>query len=156
MIRQNLRADSPNAAMFLTPAGDTLFQKRATRQARTTSQTMPNITAPYWVKLVRTGNQFAGYVSRLGRQWTLIGQTTLDMPNSVYVGLAVTARKRTRLNTAIFDKVRVAATAAQLPILATSYLKTVPSPFSANPQGRVYSPLFATALLSQDPQSHLH
>ncbi|HEX2972663.1 MAG TPA: metallophosphoesterase [Tepidisphaeraceae bacterium] len=156
MIRQNLRADSPNAAMLLTPAGDALFQKRATRQARTTARSIPDITAPYWVKLVRTGNQFAGYVSQLGKRWTLVGQATLDMSDNVYVGLAVTARKRTRLNTAVFDKVRIAAAPAPLPILATSSRKAFPSPLRASPQSPVYAPLFATALLSQDSKSPLH
>src|SRR5258708_4959064 len=43
---------------------------------------------PYWVKLVRTGTDFVGYISPDGVSWTPVGGTVpISMSQSIYVGL---------------------------------------------------------------------
>ncbi|MDQ0114876.1 Ig-like domain-containing protein [Paenibacillus harenae] len=43
----------------------------------------------YWLKLVRKGDTFYAYGSADGKEWTLIGEKTVAMKGSVYVGFAV-------------------------------------------------------------------
>jgi hypothetical protein len=43
----------------------------------------------YWLKLIRKGNTFYAYGSIDGKEWTPIGEKTVAMKGSVYVGFAV-------------------------------------------------------------------
>ena len=62
-------------------------------------------SAPYWVRLVRSGNTFTGYSSADGVTWTQVGSINLTMASSATAGLAVTAHNNSVLNTATFDSV---------------------------------------------------
>ena len=61
------------------------------------------ITAPYWVKIIRSGNLFSGYILPNGTAWTKVGEQT--MSTSVYIGLAVTSHDDGELCTATFQNV---------------------------------------------------
>ncbi|MDB6018174.1 MAG: hypothetical protein JWR19_2663, partial [Pedosphaera sp.] len=63
------------------------------------------LVAPYWVRVVRSGNTFTGYLSPDGVTWTQQGTTTLTMASSVYIGLCVTSRNNPVTCTATFDSV---------------------------------------------------
>jgi hypothetical protein len=65
------------------------------------------LSAPYWVKLVRSTNVFTGYYSADGANWTEQGSVTNVIPSSVYVGLALTSHNSSSLGTATFDNVTV-------------------------------------------------
>lgn len=60
-------------------------------------------TMPRWFKLTRAGNTFTGYISADGAAWTTVGSSTVAMPSTIYVGLAVCSRNPGALNTSIFD-----------------------------------------------------
>ena len=63
------------------------------------------LTAPYWVKVVRTGNNIAGYSSSNGLNWTPLGSVTISMGANVYLGLGVTSHSDGVSCTATFDHV---------------------------------------------------
>ncbi len=46
-----------------------------------------------WLKLMRKGDTFTGYVSEDNLNWTEVGSITVDLPDTVYVGFAVDANK---------------------------------------------------------------
>ena len=56
---------------------------------------------------MRSGDTFTGYTSTDGADWLEVGSVLIPMPAEVYVGLAVTSRTNTALNTAVFDRVHV-------------------------------------------------
>ncbi|MBU5593781.1 hypothetical protein KQI76_01240 [Amphibacillus sp. MSJ-3] len=64
---------------------------------------------PYWLKLVRDGNEVTGYASPDGETWTKVGEKTIDFDENVYVGFAVDAAKNTNeidnYNTAVFSDI---------------------------------------------------
>ncbi len=62
------------------------------------------VTSPYWVRAVRTGNTFAGYISPDGINWAQVGTTqTIGMAtNGYYIGLPVSSRNTNFLCTATF------------------------------------------------------
>ena len=65
-------------------------------------------SAPYWVRITRSGNNFTAYRSANGVNWAQIGSTTaITMNNTVYVGLAVTSHSSGNLNTSVFSNVSV-------------------------------------------------
>jgi hypothetical protein len=104
MIRETLSPGSTHALMAVCPAG-TDFQSRQTTGAAIHNYTLGTPTAPYWVKLVRTGNTFNGYQSSDGVNWVLVGSDTITMVSKVYMGLAVTSHSNLVLNTSTFSNV---------------------------------------------------
>jgi hypothetical protein len=103
MIRETLAAGSRNVMMLMskgpgaasTLGGGDAFQWRpVTDQASSSSHTVCDnieVLPPNCVRLVRTGNMFSGFVYVNG-EWVQEGQTvTIAMPETVYIGLAVTS-----------------------------------------------------------------
>lgn len=63
--------------------------------------TFPNT----WIQLKRIGNKFTGYTSTDGRSWKEYATFTLDLPEKVYLGSAVTSHKTTEYTTAKFRNI---------------------------------------------------
>ncbi len=55
-----------------------------------------------WVRIIRTHNQFHGYISDDGNHWTHIETREIDMPETIHVGLALASHDNTELATAHF------------------------------------------------------
>jgi hypothetical protein len=111
MIRDGLAANTDNAYMAVTPsrAG---FYIRTAAGASTTSSTTSGPTAPYWLKLVRSGSTFTGYRSADGTTWTQQGTAaSITMGSAVEIGLAVCSHDGSALNTSTFDNVSIFAAA---------------------------------------------
>ena len=107
MIRDTLAGNSPNTATLLTAASGVHVQNRATTGATTTNIAGPwGTTAPYWVRLVRTGTTVVGSGSPDGVTWTTIATHAVTTP-TVYIGLAVTSHDNAQLATATFNQVRI-------------------------------------------------
>ena len=113
MIRETLDAGSKEVAMMVTPAHGSILQWRDTTTGGTSATTGSGL-APYWVKLVRSGNTFTGYASADGVTWTQVGSTSVVMGSLVYVGLAVTSHDVGSLSKAIFEGVEGLPLAGQL------------------------------------------
>jgi regulation of enolase protein 1 (concanavalin A-like superfamily) len=106
MIRQDLTPGSAHAMMIVTPGNGTAFQRRTVAGGQSTHTAGPAVSAPYWVKIVRSGSTLSGYVSPNGSTWTLVGSDTIAMPTNVLVGLAVTSHNAGLLATDTFDNVQ--------------------------------------------------
>ena len=115
MIRETLTSNSRHALMALTPGNGATFQRRLVTGGISTNTYGPVVTASYWVKLVRSGNRFSGYISSNGLNWVLVGNDTINMAGTVYVGLAVTGHNNTMLCTVNMDAVAVTAGTAVIP-----------------------------------------
>lgn len=105
MIRESLNPDSIHALVDVTPGAGAEFIRRSTRGGASAVTSVPGLTAPRWVRLVRAGNSFTSFHSANGLTWTPIGTNTIAMATSVYVGLAVNSHADGLLCTAIFDDV---------------------------------------------------
>jgi RHS repeat-associated protein len=109
MIRESL---DPSSKDFFTGAGGSTLLYYAFRSTTGggTTQAYSGGSFPYWVKVVRSGNNFSGYISADGVYWTSMGSTqTITMAQNVYVGLVVNSAGTTGLATANFDNVSVMA-----------------------------------------------
>jgi regulation of enolase protein 1 (concanavalin A-like superfamily) len=71
-------------------------------------------TAPNnWVRIVRSGSTFTGYVSNNGTTWTQVGVDTNPMATAVQIGLAVSSDSNTVAGTATFDNVQITSGTSQ-------------------------------------------
>ena len=118
MMRENLYLDSPLAMMLVTRGHGTFFESRLLASGSVEGQKMlgnTNQTAPYWVKVMRSGDWLGGYGSVDGTNWTMTGWETIPgLPSQIYAGLAVSphnlnGKPATNSGTAQFDRVSVGA-----------------------------------------------
>ncbi len=108
MFRETSNANSRFAAMLLTPYNGFNFEGRDTTGGGAGLATANSYTPPNnWVRVVRSGSQFSGYISSDGVNWTLVGVDTNPMATSVQVGLVVTSHDNTVTGTATFDNVQI-------------------------------------------------
>jgi hypothetical protein len=110
MIRQSLDPGSPQASVFSTPGNGVVFQDRETQGGQSNSWSASNSygansNTAVFVKIVRDGNTLTGYDSSNGVNWTEVGTDTINMSQSVYIGLAVTAHNNSAVATATFNDV---------------------------------------------------
>jgi hypothetical protein len=111
MFRETLDPGSSDGQIFVTPTSGISLQGRTVANASTIKvNTTTNIIAPYWLSLIRSGNILSGYESPDGVNWTLVGTNVYAMTNNIYVGLCVTAKSNSVLNTAAFTNVAVGPT----------------------------------------------
>ena len=95
------------------------YYRATTGTAGTYSLLASGVTAPYWLKLVRSGSTFSEYFSTDGVNWTESATTeTISMAQNVYIGLAVNSGNNSALATAIFDSVSVSPTASPAPVIS--------------------------------------
>jgi hypothetical protein len=90
MIRESLTSGAKDVLMGLTTGGTFQWQTRAATSGSSTTSALSAGTPPNtWVRLVRTGDAFYGYVSSDGAAWTAAASTTNAMAANIYIGLAV-------------------------------------------------------------------
>jgi hypothetical protein len=104
MIRETTVAGSMFAAVFITPGNGVSFQQRTTTGGTAVQVQVTGITAPRYVRVLRSGSTFSGYYSSDGTTWTQIGSNvTITMASSATIGLAVTSHNDGVVCTATLD-----------------------------------------------------
>jgi len=88
------------------------FQRRIDPGGFSVNTFGPGNAPPMWVRLVRSANQFTGYASTDGVNWTTIGTDTIPMGSAVYVGLAVTSHDVSSSATAVINQFKLSQTSA--------------------------------------------
>ncbi len=96
MIRETLEVGSQHAFVAVTPTAShgVSFQRRPTAGADSANTDVADTPIPRWVKLTRTGNTFTAQQSADGVTWvdiTVSPAVTIQMTDTVYIGLAVTS-----------------------------------------------------------------
>ncbi len=96
IMRESLDKSSKSAFMGLAAGsgstGGGKFDTRATYAAANAQTSVSSLTAPYWMRLDRTGNVFRAFRSSTGTSWTQVGSdTTITMSNTIYVGIAASS-----------------------------------------------------------------
>jgi pectin methylesterase-like acyl-CoA thioesterase len=115
MIRDGLK---DNAKMALLAIPYVKYGKKGVLITRSTEgakviKTEPEsfINTPYWVKLVRLGNEVTGLISPDKLTWSKVGTVSLGLSDTVYFGLGADAakvdNKVNRYNTSVFSGVEL-------------------------------------------------
>jgi serine/threonine protein kinase len=116
MFRENLKPESPNVLLALTPFPRLTLQTRPTASVETTSQQGDaERGAPLWLKLVREGAKFTGFTSTDGITWKEYKSTTAEMPPEIHVGLALASHVNNTLALAKFDFVQITGKPVEKP-----------------------------------------
>ena len=105
MIRAALTPGSRHAMMVASVSKGLAFQRRVTDGGLSTHTAGSFVGAPIWVRLQRSGSTITASTSPDGVTWTVVGSETIAMPNTVFIGLAVTSHSDGVLATASFSNV---------------------------------------------------
>ncbi|MFM7243875.1 MAG: fibronectin type III domain-containing protein [Planctomycetaceae bacterium] len=126
MIRESSAANAKHAMMVVSPSNSVAMQYRSTTGGSSTNIAGPTgKAAPYWVRMVRTGNVLTGSVSPDGTTWTQVGSVTISMASSVLVGLSANSNSTTLLNKSTFTNVTVSNNAPTVGTAAVASPATV-------------------------------
>lgn len=109
MIRETLDPSSAYGFMLVSAAKGLAFQRRTTTGGYATNTGGPVATAPYFVRLTRSGTTITADASTDGSTWTNVGSDTFSMASTIYVGLAVSSHVYGSLATATFASTSVTA-----------------------------------------------
>jgi endonuclease/exonuclease/phosphatase family metal-dependent hydrolase len=115
MMRETLAADARQAAMIVSPGKGLAFQRRPTTGGESVSTAAGAGSAPYFVKLTRAGATFTAYTSLDGVVWSTVGTATIAMPDTIYVGVAVSSHVAGRLAAATFGATALTQAPAAAP-----------------------------------------
>ena len=102
MFRNDSTAGSVNVSIVATAGQGVSFQWRSAAYGSYSFNNDGGVTAPIWLKLVRSGANFTGSYSSDGANWIQVGSQTVTMNGTVMAGLAVTAHNNSALNTSTF------------------------------------------------------
>ncbi|HZY78125.1 MAG TPA: discoidin domain-containing protein [Cyclobacteriaceae bacterium] len=107
MIRESLAPGSRHAMVIISSQNGAAFQYRASTDGLTGEEKVQGgISEPYWVKLVKAGSTFTGFISPDGIEWTQLGNPVdvgFGTNTPVYAGIALTSHNINMLTHAKVD-----------------------------------------------------
>jgi len=141
MMREAVTAGSRHGIVNVTPGGGLEFIKRTSTNGSSAANSVSGITAPYWVKMVRTKDTLTAYRSADGINWTSVGsQTYTTLASNIYVGLVVCSHNTAVITRGVFDTVSVAT--------------AVPTITSAKTAGGIVDSSFSFQLVATNSTYH--
>ena len=107
MIRGALTRDAAHGSTLFEPGGGAAFVRRPQAAATTATTWGSSAPAPVWLRVVRSGTTLTSYSSTDGSAWVPIGQDTVALGTTAYVGLAVSSQNPRATATATFSQVTI-------------------------------------------------
>jgi len=147
MFRNDTTAGSANVSLVATWSQGVSYQWRSTAGGGSSYTNVGGTTAPVWLKLVRTGTNFAGFYRVNGSNWVSVASQPVLLNRNVLVGLDVTAHNNSALNTATYTNVSVTAAVVTNPIVANLPASPVLAT-SATLNGQILSPGVSTPFVT--------
>ncbi len=112
MVRESTNVGSKYGFTYFLRRGDAWSQHKAATSGSSSGVNFFTASSagkglPYWIRLVRQGNDFTSYISPNGTTWTPLGTTrTVSLSgNAITVGFAVGPRTASGTATATFDNI---------------------------------------------------
>ena len=130
MLRESLAAGSKYSFSLIAATNGSDHQYRAATDGGAAGSGGSGVGAPYWVRVVRAGNNFSAYVSPNGTAWTLLSTQAITMGTTIYAGLAVTAHNNAAVCEAVFDNVTFTTSAPTVTLTSPAANATFYNPAS--------------------------
>ena len=127
MIRESLNTNSKHSMCALTPGNGFANQWRDATGGNSANVDTAG-KEPGWVMLERVGSAITSYFSIDGANWNILNTATINMSDTVYVGLANCSHIDSTINDAIFDHIIINGVA-----LSASSVEQNNTPFTVSP-----------------------
>jgi len=111
MVRESVAGNSRFVAVLATPGMNGCFMEYRDPSGgnAVSAGSLPANFPDTWLRLQRIGNQFTTFGSYDGLTWTQLGAVTLDLPNTLLFGLAVSSHSAATPTTAKFRDLGVSS-----------------------------------------------
>lgn len=96
MIRESLSGNSTNAFAYVSGTNALGVSARTSTNARTTVMPWGTGQPTGWLALRRQGSTLTGYASGNGSSWHTLATSSVPMGQTVYVGIAISARSNSQ------------------------------------------------------------
>lgn len=96
MFRENLSASATNAFAYVSGGNALGLSTRTSTNARTTTTPWGTGQPTGWLALRRQGSTLTAYASNNGSSWHTLATSSVPMGQSIYVGIAISARSNTQ------------------------------------------------------------
>lgn len=111
MFRESLDSGSRHVIMAMTPssANGAAFQFRKTAGSFSSNTNLPGISLPYFVRVVKKGTTYSGYISADSITWKQIG-TTVDLGFGtlpLFAGIFLSSHDNSKIAKAVFSHVPI-------------------------------------------------
>ncbi|MEJ2598060.1 MAG: hypothetical protein P8Z00_06975 [Anaerolineales bacterium] len=106
MLRSTFDPVSPFYAALVTPRSELIIRYRSDFNENPIDLASFHVDLPAYLKVTRSSTAFSTYLSTDGKQWVLIPDSVINLPNlegTLMAGIAVTSQNESLLNTAEFD-----------------------------------------------------
>ncbi len=112
MIRETLDSNSLHAMMAITPGNGAAFHRRNNNTSYTANYNDTSFHAPVWLRMSRIGNAFTGSVSNDSINWTDVHTSTVNMTDTVFIGLCHTSHIDATISESVFRFVTISPDSA--------------------------------------------
>ena len=120
MMRESVAAGSAEACAIVSPNQNLRWERRAATGGATVENVYSPYATPYWLRMVRVGNNFSGFQSVDGTNWVQVGATAaITMKNTIRMGLAMGPNNTAAASTSVFDNVVISGASNTAPTVAT-------------------------------------
>ncbi|PAW61704.1 MAG: hypothetical protein B9S37_04500 [Verrucomicrobiia bacterium Tous-C3TDCM] len=128
-IRSTTEPNAKHASAVMTPSNGMAYQYRSSTGGSTTNSNTAALTAPYWIRLVKTGDLISAFRSADGITWTQEGTAqTITMPSQYFIGFTLCSNTSSGTASVTFDNLTVTSTAAnKAPLVAVGADQSVTS-----------------------------
>lgn len=96
MFRESLSGSAVNAFVYLSGSNGLGLSTRTSARARTTTTSAGTGQPTGWLALRREGSTLTAYASSNGSSWRTLATSSVSMGQTVYVGIAISARSSTQ------------------------------------------------------------
>lgn len=108
MIRNSLKEDAPFVMISIDKNEGVKLEQRSREGVNSEVLKSLKIEAPYWLRLEKRNNTITSYISSSNRlNWTKIGELSLDLNETFYVGMASTSKNESTTSLARFKDIDV-------------------------------------------------
>lgn len=107
MIRGDVQPDSLYFSIFMAQNVGLVYQSRTVVAGGSDWSMHEDFVDPVWMKVTRQGNLLQAYYSQNGNDWSFLDENTVDLPDKVLFGMALTSHEEGTLAYAEFSNLSV-------------------------------------------------
>ncbi len=108
MVRENLSKGSKFSFMVVSNKnGAMTHQRQHQNESASGTEQHPEASAPYWIRIKRTGDLFTYSVSQNNKDWETIEEQENPLEKELFVGFVCTSHNNTKLATVRYSNIKL-------------------------------------------------
>lgn len=107
MMRSQLEDSAANVFGFYMPESGAAIQSRLKSGLASSRDAWLELGLPVWLRMERDGRNFLVYASADGQNWKALGRREMEMPGTIFIGMALSSSQSQGRVSATFDNILI-------------------------------------------------